>query len=349
MKKMFSVLLIIMLFSLFSCSDKDNNIKEVELVQLSDFSVFLYEGQTYQLSSSVVPSDAVNSALSWTSSSSSVCSVEDGLITALSEGVSVVTAKTENGKAASVRVTVKKIEDIDSIILSDLELSLEPGESHTLTASARPRPNSAALPIVWSSTDESVATVDANGKVTAKAKGACLIKADIASTARAVCKVSVSGIDMDLTSIVNILVDGLPKAYSRLDSYGNVVAEAEITSYEVERELTADGKITLTLKVYGNKTFDAEGLEGDSAVFLKAALYEILPEGEKYKGYYACTSGYVRAGETFELGVISFYDQMNQQFYTGNEIAFNADINQQQRTFKVVLDYGEEDTQNEYD
>lgn len=349
MKKILSAMLILMLFSLFACSDELNDNKEVELVQLSDTSITLYEGQSYQLSSSIVPSDAENKSLTWISSHTGVCSVNDGIVTAISEGVSVVTAKAHNGKADSVRVEVKKIEAVSSIILSDIELSLEPGDVRLLSASARPESNSLLLPIIWSTSDESVATVDSFGKVTAIAEGACLIRADIEGVARAVCKVSVSGVDMDLSSIVSVVVEGLPKTYSRTDSDGNTVVSGVINSYEVERELTLDGRITVTVKICGKKTFDKDGAAGDESIFLKAALYEILPDGEEYKGTYGCTSGYISSGEDFELRIRYFVDKAGNYYNTGGELAFNVEMKQQQKQFKIILDYGEEEIPDEYD
>lgn len=350
MKKILSSVLILMLLSLFSCSDQSQNSKEVELVQLSDISITLYEGQSYRLYPSIVPSSAENKTLTWTSSRSGVCTVTDGTVVALSEGVSVVTAKAHNGKAASVRVEVKKIETVHAIILSDIELLLEPGDEYSLSASVRPESNSKILPIIWSSSDESVATVDSAGRVTAISSGACLINADIEGVSRAVCKVSVSGEDItDLSSIVSVVVEGVPLSYDRKNYDGNTEVSGEITSYDISRELTLDGRMTVTVKLRGKKTFDIEGAEGDNPIYLKAALYEILTEGEEYKGTYGCISGYIRPGEDFELKIRYFSDKDNNYYNTGGELAFNVEMKPQQKQFKIVLDYGEEEIPDEYD
>ena len=103
MKRLALFVLIFVIFSLFSCSEVPLGNKDVELVELSDMSITLYEGQSYQLASYVIPSDAENKTLTWISSRLDVCTVNGGTVTALAEGVSVVTAKAHNGKAASVR------------------------------------------------------------------------------------------------------------------------------------------------------------------------------------------------------------------------------------------------------
>ena len=80
---------------------------------------------------------------------------------------------------------------VTSIALSESALTLKVNETKTLTASI---PEDAGIKdIVWSSSDQSVATVDPAGKVTAVAKGSCLITATAAdgSGVKAECQVTV--------------------------------------------------------------------------------------------------------------------------------------------------------------
>ncbi len=353
MKKLLSFVLILAVFSLFSCSEVPEGNKDVDLVLLSDMSVVLYEGQSYQITSSILPSDAENKTLTWISSRPEVCAVNDGLLSALSEGVSVVMAKAHNGKTASVRVTVKKIEDIRAIVLSNIELSLEPGESHTLSASVQPLTNSSDLPIIWSTTDDSVATVDSDGNVTAVNKGACFIGANIPGVARAVCKVSVSDGEMDLSSIVSVSVEGIPQSYTRIEE-GKTVAKGEITSCDIESELAPNGKIRITLKIHGNKTFDIGGATGKKTLLATARIYEIIGEEEVYRFAYFCTSGEVKVGDEFIFIPFIYYDLNGNGYAVGDVMdeaifAFEVEIKPEQRMVKVVLDYGEGETINEYD
>ena len=342
MKKLALFVLIFVIFSLFSCSEVPEENQAVEIVELSDMSITLYEGQSYQLTSYIIPSDAENKALTWISSRKDVCAVDDGTVTALTEGVSVVTAKAHNGKAASVRVTVKKIDDIDSIILSDLELSLEPGDTHTLSASVQPMTNAPELPIVWFSTDESVATVDADGKVTAVSAGACFIRADVSGVAMAVCKVSVSGSEIDLSSIVSVSVEGIPKAYTKTEQ-GRIVAEGEFTSCDIESELSSSGKIRITLNIRGNKTFDINGANGTQTLLATAKVYEIIGEEEVYRFAYFCTSGDVVEGEEFTLIPTIYYDSYGESYLVSEVMdeavfAFEVEIKPEQRIVKIVID-----------
>lgn len=83
---------------------------------------------------------------------------------------------------------------VESVIISEQSVELTVGQSRTLTTSVRP---SAATDgsIVWSSTKASVASVDADGKVTALAQGHTYVVAqNPASGVKASCLVSVNPI-----------------------------------------------------------------------------------------------------------------------------------------------------------
>ena len=353
MKRILLFFLSFMLLFLVSCSEGSGGStastapeaigEDTELVHISDFDVNLYVGQSYQLSASVLQENHESHTFTWSSSRPEVCSADDGLVVALSEGISVVTVKTENDKSASVKVTVYGLDKLKSIILSDLDIELEVGSTYDLTASVRPSSDSPYLPITWSTTDENIATVDSNGMVTVHAEGAFLVMADIEGVARAVCKVN----GADLASIVEVAVNDVPKNYKRTDLHGNTIVEASITSYEIYRELTADGKVKVVVRIYGTKTFDKDddaGVYGENAVYIKAAVYEIFEEVEEYKGYYSCSSGSARTGEEFELSVTLFYDTKGWSYHTPkDELTFDTDI-KANKEFKLILDYGEEGT-----
>jgi len=83
--------------------------------------------------------------------------------------------------------------EVTSISLNKSSLSLQPEESETLTATVKPD-NATDKSVSWSSDMKSVATVDNNGKVTAKAAGTATItcKANDGSGVKATCAVTVS-------------------------------------------------------------------------------------------------------------------------------------------------------------
>lgn len=77
--------------------DYQESIKISEIT-LNETSIILNEGQTRQLTATVTPENAENKTLAWTSSNESVATVtQDGLVTALAEGHTVITVRTSDG------------------------------------------------------------------------------------------------------------------------------------------------------------------------------------------------------------------------------------------------------------
>jgi len=117
----------------------------------------------------------------WSSSSSKIASVNTyGKVTAKSPGTATITAKINNAEA-SCKVTVKKT----LVSISDSSITIEKGESYTLSATA-----SNNKPVNWTSSHKSVAVVDDNGKVTGLKPGETTITA-AADGSKATCKVKV--------------------------------------------------------------------------------------------------------------------------------------------------------------
>ena len=78
---------------------------EVSSVTLDPQEVTLEPGQTATVAATVLPEDATDKTLTWTSSDASVASVSDGIITAVGEGEAIIVAKAGE-KEAQCRVTV---------------------------------------------------------------------------------------------------------------------------------------------------------------------------------------------------------------------------------------------------
>lgn len=80
-------------------------------ISISDSSATISIGETKQLSASVVPAYASNKNISWSSSNTSVATVDNtGLVTGVAEGNATITATSSDGnKAATCTVTVNKV------------------------------------------------------------------------------------------------------------------------------------------------------------------------------------------------------------------------------------------------
>ncbi len=86
---------------------QSQNDTTVNGVSLSYEELTMYKGKSATLKATVTPDTATNKEVSWTSSNTSVATVNNGVITAISEGTSVITVKTsEGGYTATCALTV---------------------------------------------------------------------------------------------------------------------------------------------------------------------------------------------------------------------------------------------------
>ena len=148
------------------------------------------EGESETLVATVSPDNATDKTVTWSSTNTSVATVDaSGRVTAIKEGTATITAKAGD-KSATCSVTVSKnVVAVTSIALNKTSLSLKEGESETLVATVSPD-NATDKTVTWSSTNTSVATVDASGRVTAIKEGTATITAK-AGDKSATCAVTV--------------------------------------------------------------------------------------------------------------------------------------------------------------
>ena len=126
------------------------------------------------------PKDASNISFDFASSDEEVATVDkDGKVKVLKAGeCDITTTLMQDGKKVTEKTThVKAFYEVESITLDSNEGKLTVGNSHTIKATVAPEEVAAKTTIEWSSSDEKVATVDSNGKVTAVSSGNATITA----------------------------------------------------------------------------------------------------------------------------------------------------------------------------
>ena len=142
----------------------------VNSVTLDKESYELSVNEEFTLTATIVPFNATNRALVWTSGNPDVATVNDGAVTGISEGVTTITVTTvDGGKTAQCVVTVTFFH-VSSVKFSQTSYRKFIGDdAFTLTAIIEP-PNASNKELVWTSSNPGVATVDA-GKVEIKDRG----------------------------------------------------------------------------------------------------------------------------------------------------------------------------------
>ena len=111
-----------------------------------------------------------------------------------------------------------EISDPTSVSLNKTALTLDVGKSYTLTKTVSP--SNAVTSYTWSSSNTSVATVDGNGKVTAKASGTATITVKTSNGKTANCKVTVNLPAPQITGLANT-TGGIKISWNKVDgAYG---------------------------------------------------------------------------------------------------------------------------------
>ncbi len=143
----------------------------------SDFLFSVNVGETKSTSIQIYPELASNKSVSYTSQNESVCTVDaNGNVTGVSIGTSTILVKTVDGSKTAllgIKVTAEKVSGVS---FPTAELELIPGASHSLTAIVEPY-TALNKNVTYTSSDPSVATVNASGKVTAVSVGTATITA----------------------------------------------------------------------------------------------------------------------------------------------------------------------------
>ena len=165
-------------------SDADATDSQETNVQLTEFFVVasqnqVTKGETAQLTLTIKPDNYPNKDVTWSSSNEATATVdENGLVTTHEVGTVTITATLKSDPAISSSVTIV----VNPIKVSKITVTgygkdyLVKGNTVTLTTTVEPS-DAANKSIVWSSSNEEVATVDQNGKVTAVGQGTVSIKA----------------------------------------------------------------------------------------------------------------------------------------------------------------------------
>lgn len=163
----------------------------VEELKLSDKSIDLGMYVTYQLKAEVLPENATNKKLQWSSSNPKVAMVDEyGLVTGLSSGNAIISVRSSNGLIKNCEVKVTIIE-LKSIKLNHTNYDLKLGEKLDLDVTFSPT-NASIKDVKWSTSDVFVATVDSAGNVEAKGVGKVNITVTTKNGLSSTCTINVT-------------------------------------------------------------------------------------------------------------------------------------------------------------
>ena len=189
----------------------------------------LWVGEAFSIGATVIPDNAVNRGLSWTSSNNSVATVANGSVKAVGKGSAVITAEAQDGSGvkATCSVTVKK--PVDSVTISPNTAVLYLNETANLTAAVSPA-DASDTGVTWSASNGNV-TVDQNGNITANAVGTATVtaKANDGTGRQGTCEVTVRAyvetVALNGSDAVNVGSDiALETAIAPSDAYNKNIS-----------------------------------------------------------------------------------------------------------------------------
>jgi len=145
-------------------------------VSLSASTASVNVGSTTTLTATVSPSDATNKSVTWSSSNTSIATVSSGVVSGVSAGNATITVTTADGgwtDTCTVTVSATTI-DVTAVAVSFASSSIYVGQTTQANVTYTPS-NATNKTGTWTSDDETVASVNSSGAVTAVGVGSTYI------------------------------------------------------------------------------------------------------------------------------------------------------------------------------
>lgn len=150
-------------------------VEPVTSVKVTGEAKTMYVGETLMLEAEVLPANATIRGVEWSSDRPDNASVDEyGVVTGLSKGQAVITAKAADGSGRYGTFTVTVKQQPEEITLNKTDVTLKAGNYVTLTATVLPSTTNDRT-VTWSTSDASVAKVTTAGRVTAVNPGVAII------------------------------------------------------------------------------------------------------------------------------------------------------------------------------
>ncbi|MBX4263958.1 Ig-like domain-containing protein [Clostridium estertheticum] len=167
--------------------------QDIAKMTLNKNSATLKIKSTLALKPDILPTNASNKTIIWSSGNEDVASVsDDGIVTAIKAGTAGIIGRSVEGNHL-VYCIVYVPEQVDNIILNQNSLKFKLGDSSVnLSAVVMPE-NQKVKRVTWTSSNPMVANVDSNGRVTPTSGGTTTITATSMddTTKKATCSVTV--------------------------------------------------------------------------------------------------------------------------------------------------------------
>lgn len=203
-----------------SITYKDTSLNPQKKLVINNHENRLEVNETTQLSTEVLSDEFSTDGLIWVSSDENIAKVdENGVVTATGLGRAYIYATKEDTIELYDYCIVDVVENIpiSNISLDVSTLALKTGDEHQFIPTVEPE-NALDRTVTWTSSDETIATVNENGLVTAKSAGTAVITAtsNYDKSISISCTVTVTD---PISKVKSITITGIPKVIKYNSSF----------------------------------------------------------------------------------------------------------------------------------
>ncbi len=277
----------------FTTADADAE-PSVTSVTITNGDQALLVGETASLVAEVAVVNGAPETVAWSSDDDAIASVDaDGVVTAVAAGTATITATStfDATKSDSVTVTVAVEPAVISVTINEAAPAVTVGDTTALTVTV-PVAGGASDEVEWSSSDETIATVDEDGVVTGVAAGTATITATSTFDATKSDSVTVTVNPVPAVNSVTIdqvdpavTIGGTTTLTATVDAVGGASTDVEWSSSDetiatVDEDGVVTGVAAGTVTITATSTFDAAQTDTVDVVVAPALAF-----GANYTAY----------------------------------------------------------------
>ena len=238
-------------------------------ITLSQQSMTMYAGESITLTATVLPADASDKSVNWTSSDNNVATVDsNGVVKAVGYGKATITVTSAVNSAVKATCEVQVYEHCTGVQLSATSVEMYVGDRYALTVQVLPLSKTDGK-LVWTSSNEQVVRIESDGNIVAVGYGNSTITVSSAtnSSAKATCEVQVyehcTGVQLSATNVELYVGDRYALTAQALPLSKTDGKLVWSSSNEQVVKIESDGNIVAV--GYGNATITVSSVTNSSA------------------------------------------------------------------------------------
>lgn len=144
-------------------------------LQLVGLSNGISVGKTAEVLKILLPSNATNQELVWSSSNPSIATVNNGIVTGVSAGTCKIIASTTNNISSSIEITVQpNVVAVEEILVKENSINMQTGETRLINYTIKPD-NATNKKVLYTTSNSNIVYVNSNGIMAAVSAGEATI------------------------------------------------------------------------------------------------------------------------------------------------------------------------------